>query len=237
MFLAFAGAGCSKNILQQIRSKQTTITCNRRQVALDFEYDDEWLKSPKFRDALCCYHAGPLAFVETGAGADRFIVNRMCPKCYCGPMAEKECGNVRTHHRERRTGTGQHGAFVNDNSCKKCGWLGNHIREYPLYNPRLLDPLSPADVARSRCAQFLSQGFDECLQKIPTVSASVFEELPLGNSESLKTALNTARTAVVRYYLSTLTAAPHAASSFGGTLWRALESFRDNSDSNRLSAS
>ncbi len=32
MFVAFAVAGCSKNILQQIRSKQRTITCNR----LDF---------------------------------------------------------------------------------------------------------------------------------------------------------------------------------------------------------
>jgi hypothetical protein len=151
-------------------------------------------------------------------------------------MAEKECGNVRTHHRERRTGTGQHGAFVNDNSCKKCGWLGDHIREYPLYNPRFLDQLSPADVARSQCAQFLAQGFDECLHKIPTVCVSMFEELPLRNRASLKTALNAARTAVVRYYLSTLTAAPHASSSFGGVLWRALESC-DDSDRSRLSVS
>jgi hypothetical protein len=231
LYLAFENAGCSKQILQNIRDRQRTTTFDGRQIALDFGYDAEWMKPPKFRDALFNNPSGPLAFFEPAS--NKTIMFRMCPMCFSGPMAEAECGNLRSHHDQMQQG--KHGRFLNANSCRQCGHLGQHINEYPLYNPRMMK-LNPGEL-ELLCAKDLVQGFDECLRKLPTISESIFQELPLGKTASLEATVNAARTAVVRYYLSTLSTSPLAASSFGGILWRALKSFRDNSDSNRLSAS
>ena len=86
-------------------------------------------------------------------------------------------------------------------------------------------------MSRGLCINFISQGFDACIDKLPAIADSLAKlpakRLPLCVSflplESLKSMMSAAKAAVIRYHLSSMTPSPDDASSFGGILWRALK--------------
>jgi hypothetical protein len=86
-------------------------------------------------------------------------------------------------------------------------------------------------MALNACVKLVTEGFDECIKKLPTI-ASVLAKVPYRHNElhmslpleSLNSLLRTARSAVIRYHLSTTSPSPEAATSLGGLLWRVLKS-------------
>jgi hypothetical protein len=90
-------------------------------------------------------------------------------------------------------------------------------------------------MTRRMCVDFICRGFDKIIPKLPEVATSLAglcyhpKQLYLSNLplESLKSKLNAARTAVIRYHLSSSSPAPDSASSFGGIVWRSI--IRDSS--------
>jgi hypothetical protein len=182
----------------------------------------------KGRDALRFNAAGPLAMIEKESR--KFIANRMCPKCFAGPMAESECGLLQIHHGEAALNAKRQ-TFQRDNSCRRCKFLGRDVKEYPLYDPVVADGVfGPERMTRTMCVDFICRGFDKIIPKLPEVATSLAglyyhrEQLYLSNLplESLKSKLNAARTAVIRYHLSSSSPAPESASSFGGIVWRSI---------------
>jgi hypothetical protein len=193
------------------------------------------------RDALRFNESGPLAMIEKESL--HFIANRMCPKCYCGPVAESECGNVKTHQGQHipkgqldgRLGHRAIQAHMIDNSCRRCHFLGQDVREYPLYDPVVAEGAGNSErVERDTAVVSVFEGFDECIRKLPAIGR-IFSELRLKrvNSdplcisslppESLELMLRCARAAVIRHHLSTTTPNQNGDSSFGLILWRAIK--------------
>jgi hypothetical protein len=148
---------------------------------------------------------------------------------------------MRIHHGELVSETGREKAHVRENACRGCGFLGDEVQEYPIYDPVVSEGFSNKVIMRKLCIDFVTQGFDECIENLPAIVASLAQRrnkadqlrfsLPL---ETLRTMLRTARTAVIRYYMSSVvdSDSPLAAASFGGILWRALKASDSGNNSN-----
>mmetsp|Transcript_33719 Transcript_33719/g.62324 ORF Transcript_33719/g.62324 Transcript_33719/m.62324 type:complete len:511 (-) Transcript_33719:169-1701(-) len=54
----------------------------------------------------------------------------MCGECSFGPIDHGWCGNLSTHHGEKKTKS-DGGVAVTSNACPKCGWFANNINDWP----------------------------------------------------------------------------------------------------------
>ena len=125
MYRAFEKAGCSKEFVrvyadvQERFKKQVAKLADGRlfmisivlpeldAAAREFNEDGQRLslylrpsKAHPIRLSVQCrdaprHHHPPLEMESR-----KLLVNRMCLKCYCGPIAEGDCGKMKTHHSE-----------------------------------------------------------------------------------------------------------------------------------------